>query len=115
MRQPVLTTAQEPVRFLLFAGFHSRPRGGTDDVIGVFDSESAARCAFLETRRGRADHEGWAELAVLDGRGELTRLGWFGIQRPKPDGRPARSAVAVTATAGPRSRWSFRQRRRARR
>ena len=67
-----------PVRYLLFAGRHDQPRGGSDDLVCAFDSELAARDAFRELRGTRSNRDGWAELTALDCRGRLTRLAWFG-------------------------------------
>ena len=82
-----------PVRYLLFAGVHSRPRRGTSDLVGAFHSEADARQAFTDLRRERPDTEGWAELAVLDHRGRCSRLAWFGHDEHagRPDGPGRRS------------------------
>ena len=78
-----------PARYLLFGGRNGKPRGGVGDLIGVFESESAARDAFVELRRRHSDDEGWGELVSLDGRGVLIPLGWFG--RDGSSVRPMRS------------------------
>lgn len=104
-----------PVRYLLFGGLNGHPRGGVRDVIGVFDSESRARQEFVELRRQRSDHEGWAELAALDARGNLTALGWFGLDESVAR-TTAASAVAALSPNLPaqeaRKSWSRSLRRR---
>ena len=84
-----------PVRYLLFAGVHHRPRRGAAELVASFHSEAEARRAFTALRRQRSDREGWAELAALDRRGRCSRLAWFvqdddvrraapGSRRPRP-------------------------------
>ncbi len=73
-----------PIRYLLFAGVHGQPRGGTRGLVGAFPDEGEARQAFVALRTQRSDRDGWAELAALDQRGHLTQLAWFG-----QDGVPA--------------------------
>ena len=74
-------TSRRPFRYLLFGALHQDTRGGTGDLMAVYGSEEAARQAFVDLRQQRADRDGWAELSVLDGRGRVTRVAWFGMAR----------------------------------
>ena len=65
-------------RLLLFAGLHDRPRGGSDDLVGCFESEGDGRAAFRRLREERSDNEGWAELVALGDDGRRTLVAWFG-------------------------------------
>ena len=64
--------------FLLFSGLHGESRGGAADLAGWYETELAARAAFVELRGELSDHEGWAELVALDGRHRPRTLAWFG-------------------------------------
>ncbi len=68
-----------PHRFLLFAGSHRRPAGGRRDLVATFDSEEKAWAAFRELRQGHPAVQGWAELASIDGLGQVNQLAWFGL------------------------------------
>ena len=68
-----------PHRFLLFAGSHRRPGGGRRDLVATFDSEEKAWAAFRELRQGHPALQGWAELASIDGLGQIHQLAWFGL------------------------------------
>ncbi len=68
-----------PQRFLLFAGSHRSPGGGRRDLVATFDSEEEAWAAFRERRQSHPALHGWAELASIDARGQITQLAWFGL------------------------------------
>ena len=81
-----------PRRFLLFAGSHHRPAGGLRDLVGTFEVEELAWAAFRELRQAHPSIQGWAELASIDGRGQVTQLAWFGLHNAsdRGEGTPAR-------------------------
>jgi hypothetical protein len=93
-----------PHRFLLFAGSHRRPGGGRRDLVATFASEEKAWAAFAELRQSHPATRGWAELAVIDGSGQVNQLAWFGLH---PAHLPPDDEVSSVATD--------RDRRRARR
>ena len=111
-----------PVRYLLFGGLHWDARGGSRDLSGVYTCETTARQAFVELRKRRSDREGWAELAALDGKGRLTTLSWFGLERegskrdvgrlPAPGPRRDGSQAGAVQQQGPSFWRSLRRRRR---
>jgi hypothetical protein len=68
-----------PSRYLLFAGSHRRPAGGLRDLVGTFESEASAWEAFRALHRDHPSTQGWAELAALDGLGQVNQLAWFGL------------------------------------
>ena len=68
-----------PQRYLLFAGSHRRPGGGRRDLVATFDSEEKAWAAFRERRQSHPALQGWAELAAIDGQGQVRQLAWFGL------------------------------------
>lgn len=81
-----------PLHYLLFAGSHRRPAGGLRDLVGTFDSEEKAFAAFQELRAAHPSSQGWAELAAIDGMGQVNQLAWFGLH-------PAEEPGAGTAPA----------------
>lgn len=81
-----------PHHYLLFAGSHRSPGGGLRDLAGTFDSEEQAWAAFRELRESHPSAQGWAELAAIDGFGQLSQLAWFGLH-------PARGADGVRTSA----------------
>jgi hypothetical protein len=78
----------KPHNYLLFAGSHRQPAGGLRDLVGTFDSEEEAWAAFRDVRQGHPAAQGWAELAAIDGQGQVNQLAWFGLH-PATDGTPA--------------------------
>ena len=52
-------------KFYLFAGEHYYPRGGVEDLIGVFSSAEECRV------RARAGHD-WYHIATFDAEGNFT-------------------------------------------
>jgi hypothetical protein len=68
-----------PTHYLLFAGSHRQPAGGLRDLVGTFDSEEKAWAAFRELRAAHPAVQGWAELAAIDGLGQVNQLAWFGL------------------------------------
>lgn len=87
-----------PRQFLLFAGSHGRPAGGLRDLVGTFDAEERAWAAFRELRQGHPATQGWAELAAIDARGQVTQLAWFGLHPATEPGSgpPARDVPLRT-------------------
>lgn len=73
-----------PRHFLLFTGSHRRPAGGLRDLVGTFESEEKAWQAFREARHDHPSTEGWAQLAAVDGRGQVHQLAWFGLHPAGP-------------------------------
>ncbi len=70
--------------YLLFAGGEAGPSGGLRDLVGLYDSEEAAREAFRFIRLTPAYRRGWGELVALrPGRG-FEPLCWFGRARSEP-------------------------------
>ena len=74
-----------PHHYLLFAGSHRSTGGGLRDLAGTFESEEEAWEAFRQLRQTHPATQGWAELAAIDGFGQVTQLAWFGLH-------PARAA-----------------------
>ncbi len=70
-----------PQRYLLFAGSHRQPAGGLRDLVGTFDSEDKAWAAFRSLRQAHPSAQGWAELATIDGTGQVNQLAWFGLHQ----------------------------------
>jgi hypothetical protein len=95
-----------PSRYLLFAGSHSRPAGGLRDLVGSFTTDGKAWAAFRALREGHPATQGWAELAVVDGLGQVHQLAWFGLH---PAAEPGADAPAPPPAASALAR----QRRRA--
>ena len=91
-----------PNHYLLFAGSHRSPGGGLRDLAGTFDSEEQAWEAFRGLRQTHPSTQGWAELAAIDGFGQITRLAWFGLHQARNAHgvRPAPYAPAAGAGAG---------------
>lgn len=95
--------------YLLFAGSHSQPAGGLRDLAGTFVAEDKAWAAFAALRENHPATQGWAELAVVDGLGQVHQLAWFGLHpagdapvlTPQPVRRrlvrPARSTAYLRA------------------
>jgi hypothetical protein len=83
--------------YLLFAGSHSHPAGGLRDLVGTFTAEDKAWAAFRALREGHPATQGWAELAVVDGLGQVHQLAWFGLH-PAVDA----PVVAMPQPARPR-------------
>lgn len=83
-----------PCRYLLFAGSNAEPGGGLRDLVDTFDSELEAREAFRQVRQLHPSTDGWAELAAIDGCGQVSQLAWFGPQ-------PGVHGKAVPAAFGP--------------
>ena len=81
-----------PSTYLLFAGSHRRPAGGLRDLVGTFASEAKAWEAFRTLRQDHPSVQGWAELAAIDGLGQVTQLAWFGLH---PAAEPAESAESA--------------------
>jgi hypothetical protein len=96
-----------PSRYLLFAGSHTRPGGGLRDLVGSFTTEDKAWAAFRGLREGYPATQGWAELAVVDGLGQVHQLAWFGLHPATEPGvephapPPAASALARQRRAAP--------------
>lgn len=84
-----------PHRYLLFAGSHRRVGGGLRDLVATFDAEDQAWEAFRQLRQTHPSTQGWAELAAIDGFGQVTQLAWFGLH-------PAHDGSAATPPAGDR-------------
>jgi hypothetical protein len=86
-----------PHHYLLFAGSHRHPAGGLRDLVGTFDSEDAAWNAFRELRAAHPAVQGWAELAAIDGMGQVNQLAWFGLHpaTDPTDDTPHRSPSPV--------------------
>lgn len=82
-----------PVQYLLFAGSHRRPVGGLRDLVAVFGSEEEAWAAFRALREDHPATQGWAELASIDGLGQVAQLAWFGLH-PADDGADAPGVAA---------------------
>ena len=78
-----------PQRYLLFAGSHRRPQGGRRDLLATFASEEKAWAAFGELRRSHPADQRWAELAVIDGSGQITQLAWFGVHHGRDSAEEA--------------------------
>ncbi len=83
--------------YLLFAGSHRRAGGGLRDLVGTFDSEEQAWQAFRQLRQTQPSAQGWAELAAIDGFGQVTQIAWFGLH-------PAHDGSAASPPAGDRKR-----------
>ncbi|MGH9223647.1 MAG: hypothetical protein ACRD2W_07630 [Acidimicrobiales bacterium] len=99
-------------RYVLFGALHRETRGGTADVIGVFDCEDIARKEFIRLRQRRRDRDGWAELAKLDGRGRLRRIAWFGrVAFSGIDDTADRGADSTEREGRPGRRWAMKKRR----
>jgi hypothetical protein len=86
-----------PSRYLLFAGSHRRPAGGLRDLVGTFESEASAWEAFRALHRDHPSTQGWAELAALDGLGQVNQLAWFGLH---PAADPCAEPPTTSTTAG---------------
>ena len=88
--------------YLLFAGSHRQPAGGLRDLVGTFDSEEKAFAAFQELRAAHPSAQGWAELAAIDGMGQVNQLAWFGLHpATQPDEKAPGTAIRpVRATSG---------------
>ena len=91
-----------PHHYLLFAGSHQRPAGGLRDLVGTFDAEDEAWAAFRERRQGHPSAQGWAELATIDGSGQVNQLAWFGLHPATDPGDDRTAAPEVTAGDDPR-------------
>ncbi len=91
-----------PHRFLLFAGSHRRPGGGRKDLVATFDCEEKAWAAFRERRQSHPALQGWAELAAIDGQGQVNQLAWFGLH---PTADPVDDAPAELDRKRPRRRF----------
>ena len=79
-----------PRHYLLFAGSHRRPGGGLRDLVGTYHSEEKAWDAFRGLRQGHPSVGGWAQLASIDGLGQLNHLAWFGLHAAPEAPRAAR-------------------------
>jgi hypothetical protein len=90
-----------PQHFLLFAGSHHRTAGGLRDLVGTFDDEVAAWAAFQDLRQAHPSRAGWAELAMIDARGHLTQLAWFGLHQATPTGDTAPPVRTLPITTRP--------------
>lgn len=86
-----------PRHYLLFAGSHRTTGGGLRDLIGTFDSEERAWDAFRELRQTHPSTQGWAELATIDGFGQVSQIAWFGLHpaRGADTGRPSAGSPAA--------------------
>ena len=97
-----------PVQYVLFAGSHGRPGGGLRDLVGTFSSEESAWAAFRALRVNHPSTQGWAELATIDGLGQVNQLAWFGLHSAEEaveagGGTGAPRTGTRAAASGPRT------------
>jgi hypothetical protein len=88
-------------RYLLFAGSHKRPAGGLRDLAGSFTDEDKAWAAFRALRQDHPATQGWAELAVVDGLGQVHQLAWFGLHPATDFATDVAGATGATGRAAP--------------
>ena len=92
--------------YLLFAGLAHSPRGGLGDLVETFECEETARTAFRDLRLRKDSGRAWAQLAVVNQKGGIRPLCWFGIgARPE---RPPTSLAHDTSASLPRKGMKIR-------
>jgi hypothetical protein len=96
--------------YLLFAGSHRHPAGGLRDLVGTFDSEDQAFAAFQALRAAHPSTQGWAELAAIDGMGQVNQLAWFGLHpATEPDDDASGTGIRPVHASPQDRRYSFRR------
>ncbi len=96
--------------YLLFAGGSEARRG---DVVATFHDEEEAREAFRRFQATHPSGRGWGELAVLDGRGRLEPMSWFGRGSTADDDTEDAEVIALASAVRTRDRRRRRQERSA--
>ena len=91
-----------PLHYLLFAGSQQRPAGGLRDLVGMFDAADEAWAAFRDLRQADPTAQGWAELAAMNGAGQLIQLAWFGMHRGTGPDEETQGAGEATKEEGER-------------